>query len=76
MDDLLCESRVVVVLNKVSEERCVDTIGFYGVDHVVQIADAAAGRLKGVEQLPVAAWYPPLVNQSKLPDAQMSTYIG
>lgn len=49
MDDLLCKSGVVVVLNEVPEKRCIGAVGFYSVDHVVQIADAAAGGLKGVE---------------------------
>lgn len=48
MGDLLCKSRIVVVLNKVSEKRCVGAVGFDSIDHVVQIADAAAGGLKCV----------------------------
>jgi hypothetical protein len=53
MGGLLCKSRIVVVLNKVSEKRRVGAVGFDSVDHVVQIADTAARGLKGVEQLPV-----------------------
>lgn len=53
LGDLLCKSRVVVVLNEVSEKRCVSAVGFDGVDHVIEIADTTAGGLKGVEQLPV-----------------------
>ena len=49
MRDLLCKSRIVVVLNKVSEKRCVSAVGFDSVDHVVQIADTTARGLKGVE---------------------------
>lgn len=33
--DLLGKSWVVVVLDEVSEERCVGAVGFDGIDHII-----------------------------------------
>lgn len=44
-----------MVLDKVAEERRIGAVAGDGLDHVVEVADAAAGGFKGVEKLPVAA---------------------
>lgn len=33
--DLLSESWIVMVLDEVSEERCVGAVGFDGIDHII-----------------------------------------
>lgn len=53
--DLLSEPRVVVVLNEISKKRSVNTVRFDGIDHVIEVADTAAGRFKSIEQLIVPA---------------------
>lgn len=44
-----------MVLDKVAEQSGIRTVRRNGADHVVQIADAAAGRLERVEKLIVSA---------------------
>lgn len=63
MGYLLCKSRVVVVLNEVSEKRRIDTVGLDGIDHVIEAANVAIRGFEGVEQLPVTMHYPLLVIQ-------------
>ena len=50
---ILGEARVVVVFNEVAEEGWVGAVACHGFDHVVEVADAATGGFKGVEELPV-----------------------
>lgn len=53
--DIRGEAGVVVVFDKVAQEGRIGAVAGDGFDHVVEVADAAAGGFKGVEELPVAA---------------------
>ena len=54
--DVRGETGVVVVFDKVAEEGRIGAVAGDGFDHVVEVADAAAGGFEGVEELPVAVW--------------------
>jgi hypothetical protein len=45
-----------MVLNKCSQKRGILTVGFDRVDHVVQVADTAACRLKGSQERVVSSY--------------------
>lgn len=44
-----------MVFDKVAQEGGIGAVAGNGFDHVVEVADAAAGGFEGVEELPVAA---------------------
>lgn len=41
-----CKTWVVVILDEIAQESGIGTIRSHGADHVIQIANAAAGRLE------------------------------
>lgn len=54
--DVRGKSGVVVVLHKGSQESRVGAVGLDSVDHVIEIADASAGRLERSEKRPVSIY--------------------
>jgi hypothetical protein len=44
-----------MILDKVAQQGGIRAVGRNGADHVVEIADAATGRLKRIEKLIVSA---------------------